>query len=98
MRASEPSAVGCVCRSDAGQHATRTFAAHVTHLLTPTHRYSRYTTGEDGSYELGRGGDGDDERTNLAVSDPALRAEMVDQLASEMLALSDTARGAPAAL
>ncbi len=61
-------------------------------LITNTHRYSRYNSGEDGLYELGTD---DDERTNHSATNPQLRSEMVEKLTDSLIAHSDTARGAP---
>ena len=61
-------------------------------LITPTHRYSRFDTGDEGLYELGTD---DDERTNLSATRPALKSEHVEQLADALIAHSDKSRGAP---
>ena len=66
------------------------FPARTRTLVTTTHRYTRHSSGEEGLYELGTE---DDERTNLAATEPTLRHETVDQLADALLAHSDTARG-----
>ena len=68
------------------------FPSYIRTLITPTHRYTRYDTGEDGLYELHTD---DDERTELGASSPAQRAEHVERLADALIAHSDTARGAP---
>ncbi len=60
-------------------------------LITAEHRYTRYSSGEDGVYELGTA---DDERTNLAA-EPALRAKLVDGLADAMMAHVDKTRLSP---
>ena len=70
------------------------FPSSIRTLITPTHRYSRYDTGEDEVYELGTD---DDERTNLAPNDARLRAELIEQLADTMIAHTDKAHGAHAA-
>ena len=70
------------------------FPTTIRTLVTPTHRYSRYSTGEDQLCELWTD---DDERTNLSSSHPELRAQMIEQLADAMMAHSDKARGAPVA-
>ena len=63
-------------------------------LITPTHRYTRYNTGEDGLYELGTD---DDERTNVAAAEPRRRAALVEQLTDALIAHTDTSRYAPVA-
>lgn len=65
------------------------FPTSIRTLITPTHRYSRYNTGEDQLYELHTD---DDERTNLSGSDPTRRAEMIEQLTDVMIAHTDRAR------
>lgn len=67
------------------------FPTSIRTLITPTHRYSRYNTGEQEVYE--RRTD-DDERTNLASVDGPLRARLVDQLTDTLIAHTDKARGA----
>ncbi|MGH1492417.1 MAG: sulfatase family protein [Acidimicrobiales bacterium] len=67
------------------------FPTSIRTLITPTHRYSRYDTGEDEIYELGAD---DDERTNLSSTDPQLRATLIEQLTDTMIAHTDKARGA----
>ena len=67
------------------------FPTSIRTLITPTHRYSRYTTGEDQLHELGTD---DDERTNLTTVDRQLRAELIEQLTDTMIAHTDRARGA----
>ena len=69
------------------------FPTSIRTLITPTHRYSRYNTGEDEVYALGTD---DDERTNLATVDAELRAELIEQLVDTMIAHTDKARGARA--
>lgn len=68
------------------------FPTSIRTLITPTHRYSRYDTGEDELYELHTD---DDERTNLADVDTTLRNELVGRLADAMIAHTDKASGAP---
>ena len=63
-------------------------------LVTATHRYSRYDTGEEELYELGTD---DDERTNLAAGNPGLRNELLARLTDQMIAHTDKAHGAPVA-
>ncbi len=70
------------------------FPTSIRTLITSTHRYSRYDTGEDEVYELGTD---DDERTNLSSTDPQLRAALIEQLTDTMIAHTDKARGAQAA-
>jgi arylsulfatase A-like enzyme len=70
------------------------FPTSIRTLITPTHRYSRYTTGEDQLYELGTD---DDERTNLSDTHPELRAELTEQLADTMMAHANKAGGVFAA-
>lgn len=74
---------------------TGRFPTDIRSLITPTHRYSRFDTGEEGLDELGS--DDDDERTNLATSDPGSRAEHMDRLADALIAHGDKSRGAPMA-
>jgi len=69
-------------------------ATSIRTLITPTHRYTRYNTGEDGLYELGTA---DDERTNLAGSDPRRRAAHVELLADALIAHTEKSRFAPVA-
>ena len=66
------------------------FPTSIRTLITPTHRYSRYDTGEDQLYELGTD---DDERTNLAPVDQIGRAEHIEQLTDTLIAHTDKARG-----
>ena len=68
------------------------FPTTIRTLITETHRYSRYDTGEEGLYELGTD---DDEVTNLATSDLPRRHEMVDRLADAMMRHTEKSRGAP---
>ncbi len=74
--------------------ASPRFPGRIRTLITPTHRYSRYDSGEDGLYELWTD---DDERTSLVASAPDLRAAMIEELAESLIAHSDKARGAPVA-
>ena len=67
-------------------------ATSIRTLITPTHRYTRYNTGEDGLYELHTA---DDERTNLSASEPALRAEHVEALTDALIAHTEKSRHAP---
>ena len=67
-------------------------ATSIRTLITPTHRYTRYNTGEDGLYELHTD---DDERTNLSSTEPALRAEHVEQLTDALIAHTEKSRHAP---
>ncbi|WP_040496094.1 sulfatase family protein [Ilumatobacter nonamiensis] len=69
------------------------FPTSIRTLITPTHRYSRYDTGEDQVYELGTD---DDERINLAAADPQLRSDLIEQLTDTMIAHTDKARAAHA--
>lgn len=66
------------------------FPTSIRTIITPTHRYSRYTTGEDQLYELGTD---DDERTNLSSADATLRTTMLEQLADTMLDHTNKAGG-----
>ncbi len=68
------------------------FPGRIRTLVTPTHRYTRYDTGEDELYELWTD---DDERSSLTTASPGLRADMVEQLADALISHSDKARGAP---
>jgi len=67
------------------------FPTSIRTLITPTHRYSRYSTGEDQLYELGTD---DDERTNVSGVDPKRRAEAIEQLTDTMMAHTNKAGGA----
>ena len=67
-------------------------ATSIRTLITPTHRYTRYNTGEDGLYELGTA---DDERTNLAPTEPLLRAQHIEQLADALIDHTEKSRFAP---
>lgn len=69
-----------------------TFATSIRTLITSTHRYTRYNTGEDGLYELHTD---DDERTNLSAHEPALRAEHVEALTDALIAHTEKSRHAP---
>ncbi|MEM9465155.1 MAG: sulfatase-like hydrolase/transferase [Actinomycetota bacterium] len=69
--------------------------ATIRSLITEGHRYTRYSSGEDGAYALGP--DGDDECTNLAPLDPELRAELLGHLADAMMAHTEKSRLAPVA-
>ncbi len=68
------------------------FATSIRTLITPTHRYTRYNTGEDGLYELHTE---DDERTNVSATEPTLRAEHVEALTDALIAHTETSRHAP---
>ncbi len=68
------------------------FPTSIRTLITPTHRYSRYNTGEESLYELWTD---DDERTELSTADTTARAETVDQLATALMEHADTSRFAP---
>lgn len=66
------------------------FPTSIRTLITPTHRFSRYATGEDQLYELGTD---DDECTNLSATDPQLRGELMEQLTDAMIAHANKAGG-----
>lgn len=66
------------------------FPSSIRTLITPTHRFSRYTTGEDQLYELSTD---DDECTNLSATDPQLRGELMEQLTDTMIAHANKAGG-----
>jgi len=68
------------------------FATSIRTLITPTHRYTRYNTGEDGLYEVGTD---DDERTNLASSEPELRADHIEALTDALIDHTEKSRFAP---
>ncbi len=69
------------------------FPTSIRTLISGTHRYSRYNTGEDSLYELGA----DDECTEISATAPDVRQELIGHLADEIMAHSDKARGAPVA-
>ncbi|MCP3939157.1 MAG: sulfatase-like hydrolase/transferase [Actinomycetia bacterium] len=55
-------------------------------------KYSRHSTGEDQLFDLSAD---HDEMNHLGTADPALRARMVDELATALLESADDARGTP---
>ena len=61
-------------------------------VIAAGHRYTRYSSGEDGVYEVGAGGD--DECTNRA-DDAELKMQMVEHLADAMMAHTEKSRLAP---
>lgn len=70
------------------------FPSTIRTVVTATHRYSRFDTGEDCLYELGAD---DDECTELSEVDPVQRVAMVEHLTDALMAHADNARGAPVA-
>lgn len=70
------------------------FPTSIRTLITETHRYSRYDSGEEELFELHTD---DDERTNLAPVDRDRTSEHVGRLADAMVAHTDRATGAPVA-
>jgi len=68
------------------------FPTTIRTLITPTHRYSRFDTGEQVLVELHTE---DDERTNLVDAKPELRVELADSLIDSMMKHTDKAHLAP---
>ena len=62
-------------------------------LVTPTHRYTRNSKGEEQLFDLVND---PDEMRDLKNSDTLKRAEMLEQLTDALIAADDAARGAPA--
>jgi arylsulfatase A-like enzyme len=62
-------------------------------LITPTHRYTRNSKGEEQLFDLQRD---PQEMVDLKGKDRDLRSRMVERLADALIAADDAARGAPA--
>lgn len=61
-------------------------------LITPTHRYTRNSKGEEQLFDLAAD---PHEMDDIKEQQPALRATLVEQLADALIAADDAARGAP---